>query len=227
MTTIPSTQSSASGGARGTASEMSDAASDVASTVQQQASSLADASKREAKAVVADATTHAKDVLGQSRDQLRQQADEQLRSFAGTVSDIGRQLTSLANGQAQSGLVVDVANDLASTLSRFGDRVEAGGVEGTLGDVKRFARNKPGLFLLASLGGGLAAGRLLRSADPHAVMDAVKAEATGASDSGTSSSQRPALGSADPGATPLPSGTRGGVADAPAAVDEVDITTGI
>jgi hypothetical protein len=155
-----------------------EAVSHVASTAKERAASVAGASKDEAQAVMNNAKAHTKEVLAQSRDQLRQQADEQLRHFAGTVSDIGRQLTSMAQGSPETGPVVDVTNDLASSVARFGERIEERGVDGTIGEVTRFARTRPGLFLLASLGGGMMVGRLLRSADQHALADAAKPESS-------------------------------------------------
>ena len=43
--------------------------------------------------------------------------------------------------------------------------VERDGIEGALSGVRRFARQSPGSFLLASAGAGFAVGRLLRNAD--------------------------------------------------------------
>jgi hypothetical protein len=158
---------------------------DVTSTAQEQVASVANASMNEAKSVANDATSHAKEVLSQSQAQLRQQADEQLRSLSRTLSDIGRQLTTMTHGQPQQGIVADVANDLASQLSRFADRADQRGVDGLLQDVSRFARKKPGLFLLASFGGGVVSGRLLRTADQHGLMEAAKS-ANGPSNGGSS-----------------------------------------
>jgi hypothetical protein len=165
---------------------VAEAASDVTATAKEQAASVANASMDEAKSVANNATSHAKEVLSQSRAQLRQQADEQFRSFSGTLSDIGRQLTSMTQGQPQQGVVADVANDLASQLSRLADRADQRGVDGLLQDVSRFARNKPGLFLLASFGGGVVSGRLLRTADQHGLIEAAKSSASGASNGGSS-----------------------------------------
>jgi hypothetical protein len=148
--------------------------SDAASTAKAQVATVADASMHEAKAVAKDAKAHTQEVLSQSRDQLRQQADDQFRNFAGTLSDIGRQLNNMVQGRPESGLVVDVTNDIAASVARFGERVDRGGVDGTLQDVKRFARKRPGAFLLASLGGGVMVGRLLRTSDHHALVDAAK-----------------------------------------------------
>ena len=171
MTTTPTTTPTESSS---TAEAATEAMSHVASTAKEQVATVADASLHEAKAVAKDAKAHTQAVLSQSRDQLRQQADDQFRNFAGTLSDIGRQLSNMGQGRPESGLVVDVTNDIASTVARFGERVDQGGLDGTLQDVKRFSRKRPGVFLLASLGGGVMVGRLLRTSDHHALVEAAK-----------------------------------------------------
>jgi len=152
------------------------AVSDVVSTAKEQAASIADASKHEARAVTRDAKEHTKEVLNQSREQLRRQADEQFRSLAETLGDIGRQLSGLANGDPQEGVAADLASDLASHVTRLGERAQQGGLDGALRDVKQFARRRPTVFLLAALGGGVVAGRVVRASDSHALVEAVKAD---------------------------------------------------
>jgi hypothetical protein len=157
-----------------TSPESSTSPTEIVSTAKDHASSIADASKDEVKTLARDAKSHAEGVLAQSRDQLRMQADEQLHNVAGTLSDIGRQLSNMAQGQPQAGPVVDVTHDVAASVARFGERLEQGGVEGTMQEARRFARQRPGVFLLASLGAGMVVGRVLRSADQRALLDAAK-----------------------------------------------------
>jgi hypothetical protein len=152
-----------------------DAAAEVATTAKEQAGAVAETSKEELKTVARDAKEQARDVLGQSREQLRGQANEQARRLSETLTDVSRQLSGMARGEsAPQGLVADVTNQLASSAEQLGQRLQTGGLEGALDDVKRFARQRPGVFLAAALGSGIVVGRLLRSVDTHALLEAAK-----------------------------------------------------
>jgi len=141
-----------------------------------------DTSKAEIRSVADDVRSEAKDVLAQSREQLRRQSDEQFRNMAGTLSDISRQLARLAEGQPESGIVLDATNGLADTVGQLGERFQRDGIDGALRDATQFARRRPGVFLLASVGGGLLLGRVLRSSDRQALVDTAKSEVSQSTD---------------------------------------------
>src|SRR4051812_4827613 len=149
-------------------------ASEVAHTAKDQAASVVDATKEQGAAVVRDAKQHAQDLAQQTREQLRSQAQDQMSSLADTIQAIARQLDGLANGQPEPGMALDVTKQVASTAHRMGDRLQQDGMEGMIGEVKQFARQRPGVFLAASLVGGMVAGRVLRSTDVHALADKAK-----------------------------------------------------
>jgi hypothetical protein len=65
-----------------------------------------------------------------------------------------------------------MGRQLADTATRAADKLETGGVDATLADLKRFARRRPGLFLMGAMGAGFAVGRLLKAADTHSLMEA-------------------------------------------------------
>ena len=50
-----------------------------------------------------------------------------------------------------------------SRWSSFASRLEDRGIEGVVDDVARFARRRPGVFLLAAAGAGFVVGRFVRS----------------------------------------------------------------
>lgn len=186
------------------------AATEVASTAKEQASNVASTSAQQAQEVARDAAAHAKDVLGQSRDQLRGHADEQARAFGGTLEQLGTQLQGMLRGEAPPpGPVSDIAHQLASGASQFGSRLSNEGIGGAFDDIKRFARRRPGLFLVTALGAGVVVGRMLRASDTHALMDAVKP--SGGSDEGSGQFGEMALPAGDTGLTGL--GMAGSAAD--------------
>ena len=152
-----------------------DTANPIAGTAKEQAGAVAEASKQQAQEVARDAKAHVRDVVAQSRDQLRGQAQEQAQQLAGTLGELGGQLHAMARGEgAPEGVVGDVTRQLGSAATQASERLKAGGFEELVGDVKRFAREKPALFLLASAGAGFALTRVVRAADSHALVEAAK-----------------------------------------------------
>src|SRR5690606_32119711 len=105
-----------------------------------------------------DAAEHARRLVGETRSQLRTQAAEQTDRLSGTLRDVSDQLRSMADGTgAAPGLVTDVTSDLASRTSSLASRLDEGGLDAAIDDVKRFARNRPVLFLAAAAGVGFVA----------------------------------------------------------------------
>jgi len=150
-------------------------ASDVAGTASQKAGSVASTAKDEAAGVAQDAKQHARRLAGESRDQLRQQADEQGQRLAQTLRDIGGQLRGMASGNEKpTGMVADVTNQAASSAHRLAQTLDQKGVQGVIDDVKRFARQRPGMFFIGALGAGVVAGRLIKAIDTDAVVQAAK-----------------------------------------------------
>jgi hypothetical protein len=110
--------------------------------------------------------------------------------------------------QESGGTTHGLVNSLADQVDRGAQRLSNGDLDVMVEDVKRFARNRPGTFLLGAAGAGFLLGRVLRSADLKQVGQAVKPDQM--SDQGQSQPQ--GLGTApsslpapNPGSTPMPS----------------------
>jgi hypothetical protein len=162
---------------RDASSGAADTARAVGTTAKERGSDVATTTSQEAKAVAEDAREQARRLVDQSRDQLRAQASDQTTRLAGSLRDIGDQLHDMARGEAApEGFVSDLTNQLAATAHRTSARLEVGGFDGAISDVKRFARNRPGVFLLGALGAGFAIGRLAKAVDTRAIVDAAKGE---------------------------------------------------
>ena len=201
-----------------TASDAQRAAADAASTAKEQLSSIATTSRDDLKDVANTTKQHVGDAVAQTRDQLRSQAEEQFGQVAGTVRDIARQFTNMAQSQPGGGAGVEVVGDVGASLERFADRADQNGLDGALRDMKGFARRRPVAFLAASLGAGMLAGRVLRTSDTHALIESAKPDGS----SGTASAS--ATGS--PTGIPAPARTAP-LAPAPGALDAIDLTEGI
>jgi hypothetical protein len=155
------------------ASTAADEATTVASGAKEQAASVASAAKEQAKEVGSQAADEAKDLLADARQQLRAQADEQAHRLAGTVGSLGSQLRTTADS-GEPGTARDVVRQLADQANTFSSKLDQGGLDRTLNDVKRMARNRPGMFLLGAAAAGFVAARVARNADTQALADAAK-----------------------------------------------------
>jgi len=153
--------------------------SEATSTAVEKASDVGAALSDEARNVAQDAKYHARQLASESRESLRSEASNQAARLATTLREIGEQLHSMAQSQSGGGVAVDMSRQLADTATSAADKLERGGVDMALADLKRFARRRPGLFLMGAGGAGFATGRLLKAADTHALMEAAQPSSNG------------------------------------------------
>jgi hypothetical protein len=139
--------------AQETASTAADEGKHVAGVAATEAKSVAGEATQQAKGVVNDAVTQ---VRGQLDDQGRQQRDR----LAGTLATFGDDLGRMS--ETGSGLAADVAQEVADRARALSRHLDGREPSDLLDDVRRFARQRPGTFLLGALAAGVVAGRLLR-----------------------------------------------------------------
>ena len=169
-----------------------DKASEVAGAARDETRDVASTAKEEASGVVQDAKGQARRIAGESREQLRQQATEQAHRLAQSIRDVGDQLHGMASGgRAPSGLVADVTQHASSSAHRMAQKLDQNGIDGVVSDVKRFARERPLVFIAGALGAGLLAGRLFRSLDTSAIAQAAKPNGESSQTSGQMQSHTP------------------------------------
>jgi hypothetical protein len=151
-----------------------DSTGTAATTLVDKANEVRSVAGDEARGVAQDAKYHARQVAHETRESLRSEASNQAARVASTLRDIGGQLQAMAASQSGGGPAVDMSRQLADAATRVADKLETGGVDATLAEVKSFARRRPGLFLVGALGAGFVTGRLLKAADTHSLMEAAK-----------------------------------------------------
>ena len=139
-------------------------AADVASSAKEHASEVAATATDQAKTVAAEAAAEAKNLFADARQQLRSQADEQSQKVASALSELGAQLRQMADGGG-SGVAKDLVASAADQADQVSRRLGEGGFDRTLEDTRRWARNRPGLFLGVAAAAGFVAARVARSAD--------------------------------------------------------------
>ena len=154
-------------GYRDDASSKKDVAKDEAANVAGQAAgaaqNVAETAKTEAANVASEAKNSARDLLHQAKSDLTSQAGTQQAKAAEGIRSISSQLRTMADAPDQQGVAADLirqAADRSASVASWLDNRDPGSL---LDEVKSFARQRPGTFLLLAAGAGLVAGRLGRS----------------------------------------------------------------
>ena len=106
----------------------------------------------------------ASDVLGEARSEFRQQAESGTKRAAEGIRTLGGQIQAVRDGRPdETGPIADYADQARRKMDEVATRLDQGGLDGMIADASRFARRRPGLFLLACTGAGFAVARLARS----------------------------------------------------------------
>jgi hypothetical protein len=140
-----------------------DEAANVAGQAAGAAQNVAETAKAEAQNVAYEAKNSARDLLHQAKSDLTSQAGTQQAKAAEGIRSISSQLRTMADAPDQQGVASDLirqAADRSESVASWLDNRDPGSL---LDEVKSFARQRPGTFLLLTAGAGLLAGRLGRS----------------------------------------------------------------
>jgi vacuolar-type H+-ATPase subunit H len=140
--------------------------------------SAVDKAQERASNVVHEAQEQTRGMIDEARSQVRSQAQTQTGRASDVTRDLSRELRSMADSN-QGGHLTSIAREGATQLERLSSRLDQGGVDGLVGDVKRFARRRPGVFLASCAGAGFLIGRLLHNTDTDALREAVQHEESG------------------------------------------------
>jgi hypothetical protein len=175
-------------------------AQEAASSAADEGRRVAGVAKEEAQNVAGEAAAQARNLVDEAKSQVSDQLGEQSRTqrdrLVGTLQTLSSDLDQMASANTQSGLAGDLVREVAQRARSFGSAIEGREPQELLDDVRRFARRRPGTFLLGALACGVVVGRVARGAKQ------------GASDGG-SSGPRPLA--------PTPTGTTAGSQAMPAA----------
>lgn len=183
---------------------MADLVADEAARVGQSAKDAGDRVARtaagQARQVTAETTHQARDLLEQGRQQLREQAAFQQEKVALRLTTIANELREMAHS-SKSAPVSELAHHGAESLHQLASWLKDQQPGELLEQARRFARRRPGVFLLGAALAGVAAGRLTSSG-----VAAVKQSDTGSAPQGTAPPSPPPPASPPPAsASPPPS----------------------
>lgn len=148
-------------------SAKTDAAKDEAADVKRQAAdsarNVSETAKTEAATVAAEVKTNARDLLQQAKSDLTDQAGTQQQKVAAGLHSISTELHTMAAASEQPGVATDLVRQAAERSSAVAGWLDGRDPGSLLTEVKSFARERPGTFLLLAAGAGVLAGRLSRS----------------------------------------------------------------
>jgi hypothetical protein len=139
-----------------------DEAKNVGQTAAQAGSQVASVATDQAKEVAYETQRQAKDLLDQGRTQVKEQVVTQQQKAGQSLSSLAQELRSLADGTSQGapGPARDLLQQASSSVENFATMLQNREPAELLDEVRRFARRKPGLFLLGAAAAGVLAGRL-------------------------------------------------------------------
>jgi uncharacterized protein YjbJ (UPF0337 family) len=147
---------SKTGAAKEQAGEVTRQATDAAQNV-------AETARSEAAHVAAEMKTNAKDLLYQAKSELTEQTSSQQQKIAEGLRSISDELRTMASAPDQPGVASDLVRQTAERSAAIASWLEARDPGSLLTEVKSFARQRPGAFLMLAAGAGILAGRLSRS----------------------------------------------------------------
>ena len=167
--TVPSGGAAGSASTTGTAGSASttgtakDEAAAVAGHAAADVKNVAGTAKEEVANVATEAKTSALGLLQQARTDLTDQAGTQQQRAAEGIRSISSQLSTMADASDQPGVATDLVRQAAERSRSVATWLENRDPGSLLEEVKSFARQRPGTFLMVAAGAGLLAGRLGRS----------------------------------------------------------------
>jgi len=144
------------------ASTATSRAGDVASTATGRAGDVASTAKEQALDVAQEAQRQARDLIGEFRGQVQQQTQQQRERLAQLLREFEDELNQMVQAGGGTGTATEVVRQVADRLSGVRTYLEGSG--NPVDDVRRFARRRPGTFLLLAAAAGVLAGRATRGA---------------------------------------------------------------
>ena len=142
------------GGGPGSGSDASSMQEKVGATVEQ--------TGEEARHLVDEGKEQLRSLSGDARSAMRERVDERTSTIAASLAGMADDLETMAGSTQDEGPLPTAAHQLAGVARNASRRLEEGGAEGVVDDVRSYARRRPGVFLGVAFGLGIVAGRLLR-----------------------------------------------------------------
>jgi hypothetical protein len=139
--------------------------SEVASSTKGHASDVASSATEQAKGVAQEAKQQGRDLLNEARSTVTTQASGQKDRAAGQLRTVANDLRTMQEGGgAPSGPTGELVRQASQQTERLAGWLESREPADILDDVRSFARQRPGVFLLSCLAAGFVVGRVVKGA---------------------------------------------------------------
>jgi hypothetical protein len=148
--------------AEATGKSAKDEGQQLAQSAKESSAQVAQTVKEEAANVAGEVKSQARSLAGEARDQVGTRIDQQKSAAVDALRTTGEELRKLTEGQNQSRLTSELTRHAAEQAHTVADYLDNKGPSEILGDVRDFARRKPGVFLLAAGLAGVVVGRIVR-----------------------------------------------------------------
>jgi vacuolar-type H+-ATPase subunit H len=137
----------------------------TADATRAEASHVTDTATEQARTVAHEAKDHVRSTANQMHDDLKSRANEEASKFAQTLHDAGSQMRQMADaaGGDEPSFASSMVREGAQAAERFASKLDEGGVDRMMADVRSWARRNPGGFLLGAAVAGFVAGRVARN----------------------------------------------------------------
>ena len=164
-------------GASGTTTVAAEQARRVASTAGDGAKEVVGEARQQAREVAGVARDQARDAMRSAQDELRGHASQQTDRAAQGLAGFADQIKALVDGRTdEAGQAADYARQAGDKVSQLAGRLQDGGFDGLVDDLRGFARRRPGLFLIGAATAGFAVGRMVRASRDDQADDDVSGE---------------------------------------------------
>lgn len=142
-----------------------DRASESMEAGKQAAAEVAQTATEKAKDVAEETKRQARDLIGEARSQLSTQADAQHRSLVVNLRSLAEELSGMASrGTEGGGVATDLVSQAGERAHGVADWLDQRQPGDLVGELRSFARQRPGTFLVGAAVAGVLAGRLTRGA---------------------------------------------------------------
>jgi DNA polymerase II small subunit/DNA polymerase delta subunit B len=139
-------------------------AKQAAGTVAEEGKHVTGVARDEAGHVSSEAKQQASKLMDDLKSQLNEQSRKQCDKIADGLRTFSQNLKEMASKSEHSGLATDIAREVADKTESLSSQIEGRDATELLEDIRHFARNRPGTFLLGAAVTGMVTGRLSRSA---------------------------------------------------------------
>lgn len=139
-----------------------DEATDVAQHARQAGGQVAQTATDQARQVAAETSRQMRDLLGEAQGQARDQASAQQQKAARQLHSAADEFGQMAANGSQTGVATEIARQAAVRLHGVASWLERREPADLLDEARKFARRRPGVFLIGAAVAGLAAGRMTR-----------------------------------------------------------------